>query len=691
MKGDFTRDTFDRSKHFSRVLMQQGRVQLDSDWNEQAAIQQHRSQSLAKDLIGAHGWPGQEDDVNLGFGIVDVPLSEEEEKQLEDVKILPLAPGDFLIGRGRYYVDGILCENEAPCSYFHQPDWPGQPDLARGSSYLVYLDVWERHITSLEDMLIRESALGALGPDTATRAKTVWQVKVTDKLVNDTDDTETDISAGLRCENVRDKHWKNWLAKWQPENRGMLKARAIPSSPSDPEDACITPPNSRYRGTENQLYRVEIHRSGKAGTATFKWSRDNGSVVFPVREFGGGTVTLGDLGRDDFHTLEPGQWVELVDDDMALREEENPLGKIKEVRPDDMMVIVDWPQDFRPPLYDDADYQSKHVLLRRWDHRRASSSARGAPEFDSETGTLCVEESAPDKPETWLTLEQGIQISFTKAKSGKQHWYRSGDYWLIPARTATGDVEWPGEVGKPDPLPPHGVEHHYAPLALIRVGGDGKVATNGNDCRQKIGRGIDPGSDLQVKNLQVNGNLMLDGRNVAAAVNAFDNGIAALHTHLRDLDMRLAANEYDLGSTAMGQVIFLGTEVGRNAPQPQTIPGITFPPKLIFAHGICNAVFGERLLGGMVWSFADFRDGRRMNSCTGFSLARSRTEWTMAGLVKSSLLYVLFNDSTLLDQPRNEEITIDITNEFPLQVTLKRQIFRQPFDLQIFLNLYCLG
>ena len=35
MPGDFSRDTFDSRNHFSGVLMQQGRVQLDADWNEQ--------------------------------------------------------------------------------------------------------------------------------------------------------------------------------------------------------------------------------------------------------------------------------------------------------------------------------------------------------------------------------------------------------------------------------------------------------------------------------------------------------------------------------------------------------------------------------------------------------------------------------------------------------------------------------
>ncbi len=46
--------------------------------------------------------------------------------------------------------------------------------------------------------------------------------------------------------------------------------------------------------------------------------------------------------------------------------------------------------------------------------------------------------------------------------------YRTGDYWLIPARTIIGDVLWPQDQhGDPEPLSPHGVKHHYAPLASI--------------------------------------------------------------------------------------------------------------------------------------------------------------------------------------------------------------------------------
>ena len=62
---------------------------------------------------------------------------------------------------------------------------------------------------------------------------------------------------------------------------------------------------------------------------------------------------------------------------------------------------------------------------------------------------------------------------------------RTGDYWLIPARTATGDVEWPTETDKdsqgnltivPLAKPPDGIKHHYAPVAVITVDNNGVAA-----------------------------------------------------------------------------------------------------------------------------------------------------------------------------------------------------------------------
>jgi hypothetical protein len=75
-----------------------------------------------------------------------------------------------------------------------------------------------------------------------------------------------------------------------------------------------------------------------------------------------------------------------------------------------------------------------------------------------------------------------VQIQFTAATDGNR--YRAGDYWLIPARTATGDVVWPRDANGAVARPPAGVEHHYAPLAIAWVDdADGPQAAS---CRCEI-------------------------------------------------------------------------------------------------------------------------------------------------------------------------------------------------------------
>ena len=56
-------------------------------------------------------------------------------------------------------------------------------------TYLVFLDVWEQDINALDDSHIRETALG--GPDTTTRVKNVWQVRLLRVSVA--------IEAGVTC------------------------------------------------------------------------------------------------------------------------------------------------------------------------------------------------------------------------------------------------------------------------------------------------------------------------------------------------------------------------------------------------------------------------------------------------------------------------------------------------------------
>lgn len=443
MKGDFTRNTFDPRKHFSRVLMQQGRVQLDADWNEQAAILLHYLQTLAEDLIGPYAGPRD----RLGFEIGGA------DQEIED----------FAIGNGRYYVQGVLCENEPqwdakgaliPVTFATQPDYPVPPELP-ALPFLVYLDVWERHLTYLEAPMIREVALG--GSDTSTRAKIVWQVKVWEQTG--------------ACPNPDE--WASLVEQWQPRNRGRLRA-GVKEFEAESTEPCNISPESKYRGAENQLYRVEIHQGGAAGDTTFKWSRENGSVVFPILKVTTDssakttTVYLEHLGRDDRFSLQEGDWVELVDDAIALHGIAESLLRVSYVDRETQLVRLEG--------LPDSVWQTPrlHPLLRRWDHQERPTTA-GYPAL-AEDGALTLEEG------NWLLLEDGIQVYFEKSPNNAPARYRTGDYWLIPARTATGDVEWPGEPDAPESVPPLGVWHRYAPLAVVAMNAAGGAVVV-TDCR----------------------------------------------------------------------------------------------------------------------------------------------------------------------------------------------------------------
>jgi len=482
--------------------MQQGRVQLDADWNEQAAILLRYVQTLAADLIGPRGGPK----AACGFQIV------------------PFAPTlkDFLIGPGRYYVDGLLAELDPEpvavtpvattgtqiavaswtvdgiefaknqyveisdgskaqiakvtdidqsksvltldslgavahptalrrvTSYLTQPDYPSPAPLLG----FAYLDVWERVITYVEDDSIREVALN--GPDTAARTKIVWQVKVATPNPDQPDPT----------------------ALLDPPNRGFLRARSVKSAAST--DPCTISPDSRYTGPENQLYRVEIHTgsvdaSGTATTPTFKWSRENGAVVFPIVRVSGSAVFLENLGRDDRFGLVEGDWVEIQDDDSVLLNRAENLLTVEAIDRTAIKITLSAP--LGSPT---GQTPGKHALVRRWD-QKAGDPDEGGLQLTAD-GAAQIPDGAS---QPWLDLENGVQVQFRAPVAGEPApVYRTGDYWLIPARTATGDVEWPTEAvtdsqgnttQSPLSLPPAGITHHYAPLATLTLDAGGSV------------------------------------------------------------------------------------------------------------------------------------------------------------------------------------------------------------------------
>ncbi|MFN3372534.1 MAG: DUF6519 domain-containing protein [Chloroflexus sp.] len=424
MRGDFTRWTFDRTKHYSGVLNQQGRVALDADWNEQIAIELNDERVARTDLVGRCGGPQSQ----AGFDIV-------------------VAGSTLTITAGRYYVAGIRVDNEQTVAITAQPDLPVttlaqvaglDPNATLPAGvYLAYLDVWERHVTALEDANLREVALG--GPDTTTRLQVMAQVKLL---------RAGDPGATLDCASPN-AAWDALLAG----SSGMLEARAEP----DPavNDPCVVPAQAGFRGLENQLYRVEVHRIVSATRVALKWSRENGSVAVgwigqdPLNP---NRLTVASTGRDEVLGLALNQWVELTDDTLDKRGESGLLVKLLQVEGN--VVTID-------PGGQTIDYSAfgPNPKLRRWD-------------MPADTGEVIVTTNAA----TWTDLEQGVQI---RLKNGT---FRPGDYWLIPARAITGDIEWPRSGNQPVPQRPRGIHHAYCKLALLDFNGSGW--TKRSDCRR---------------------------------------------------------------------------------------------------------------------------------------------------------------------------------------------------------------
>ena len=514
MKGDFSRIRFNPAKQYTSVLEQQGRVSLDSDSNEQCAINNYLRKNETVDVIGAYGAPEHD----AGFSIT-------------------ASQNEILIGAGRYYVEGLVCENlQDKLPYLSQPHLLGPSDsdssllnelIQQGgnSSIQVSLQVWQRLVTALDDPCLREPALGQA--DTTARMQTVWRV-VASLVPPPASNPAPGPSSGGFATSVGTRFGNTLLAakrrladsinlkgtsaitNFTKPGLGDLPIGIIenpvsgfpigvtrppagtsPISPPTPAptpvtlDCCAamyanTPvvgtgtmgastatsgsdcscqpiPAAGYQGLENQLYRVEIHHGGDETTATLKWSRENASVVVAILTVSGQTVTVDSLGPDDNLGFQANQWVEISDDNSLFGEVPNQPGLLYQILSVDPTV----PSITLTTPVVPVD-TTRNPRLRRWDQSGPLASSSGVP--------LAVG--------TWLQLENGIQVSFSAGS------YQAGDYWTIPARTATGQIDWPPCGGNGASFqPPHSIVVYNAPLACIHWNAN-MQQTVVEDCRR---------------------------------------------------------------------------------------------------------------------------------------------------------------------------------------------------------------
>lgn len=437
MYGDFSRLHNAPWPRYSAVWAQQGRPQLDSDLNAQTAIFLNYLRSLTTDIIGPFGGHVR----TAGFKVHLVQTSEGDPTS-----------ADLVLSPGHYYVYGLRLEvreldemgRQAVVSYRGRPrHGEGAPPLPE-VPFLVYVAVWERTVTALQDPNLLEPALGLDGPDTTVRSEVVWDIVLSRTFPDGTPVTGDENR----------QHLASLFSEFhaEPRHAGALRARARTATVS-PDDPSILPAESSYRGVENQLYRVEIHGGGEPGAATFKWSANNASVNFPIESLEGSAAVLGNLGRDARTDLEVGDWVEVIDDTWTPHGTPSHLVQVSDIDPVARAVTLSG------DLEASYDGTALHPFLRRWDQHLPPTAT--APD-----GALRVRESAHE--DEWHNLEDGVQIQFVPRSGEGHHTYERGDYWLIPARTITGQVLWPGGPKGPVPLEPQGPARYRAPLALVR-------------------------------------------------------------------------------------------------------------------------------------------------------------------------------------------------------------------------------
>ncbi len=474
MSFDNSRSTFNPRKDYSGVVMQQGRVQLDADWNEWLSEFGRRMQAGTLDILGGTVYPAT---TPYAFQITASSSG---------------GSNVLTIGPGRMYVDGLLAENHgdpaaavwdsalAEISNTPQPppatetgaiNYTAQPYMPLGTSlpsgngpFLAYLDVWVRPVDFLNDSDLIDKAVGI---DSTGRLQTAWQVKLLDLSTS---------APGATC----DSNIPGWPP---PAAAGLLTTGTTPTPPSGP--CCLTA-GTAYTGMENQFYRVEIHQHGVpessavppvglgSGIATFKWSRDNGSVVTGVTNISNVTNSLGNpasqlavqsLGRDQVLGFAPGNWIEVVDDSLEFAGMPGELHQIDTI--DFSSKTITLANKLSGFSTGDTD-PTRHTRIRRWDQ------SGKVYEEDGKTVWWDIDaQGAADIPVppsgTSLIVENGIIVSFDLSSSGGS--FLTRDFWNFAARTADGSVEIL------DKAPTRGLHHHYTRLSIVTF------PSSATDCR----------------------------------------------------------------------------------------------------------------------------------------------------------------------------------------------------------------
>lgn len=448
MKTQISRDTHRPAKRYSGVYQQQGRMITDSDWNELVEILRRRLDEALRDVVDG-GAPRE-----------------------RAADLVPATPDDdglrFRIQPGWVYADGVAAEivadpEEEVVGNFQlsqQADFPGASAPA-DTSGLLYVDIWERPVVSLEDPdpedsedpetdpLLRERARflrdpALHGADTTTRTQTMAQIKWASEGT-DLADAEVNPQRGDAPLDV------------------TLREQQVQEDECDP---CADEVAIATR-TGNYLFRLEVHNvvgnPKNPDEITLKWSSENGAEQHRV-----GSET------PEFKT---DAWVYELYDETSEKHLGVHLGPgFSPARGE----LVEKAAGESYPTIDPEEWP----WVRRWDgYCVLTRDGSGWNLVDGRDRTSTLATTGQPSAQGHVSLNDSVTLTLrtlTLSLELTDRTFVAGDFWLATVREVIHDT---GDKVLED-APPLGIVHHY--LQLRRVDGTGALVDLTTDEERRL-------------------------------------------------------------------------------------------------------------------------------------------------------------------------------------------------------------
>jgi hypothetical protein len=465
MPSDISR-TSDEQR-YDGVVMQQGRVILDRDFNALRQTIDGRIDHDALDFVGPCGTPDDGFEIGAAAAVATSPPAP---PLLMLAFVPPRNPtssssDNFSISPGTMYVGGqravfpprIPGQGPVDYSYFDQPNWisPDAPIFPLTQEF-IYLHLLEHTVSAVEDPELKDVALG--GPDTTQRLHLMKRVK---RL--------TVTSAD--CIAARAQAVGQWLRQglhFDPQTMRLIPQATLRISYADPTtraNPCDPIAQGGYLGADNQLIRVQISDGGVAGGAPqLLWGTDNASFLYraTISTQTAATLVLGQSPVDAFHIPQQGQVIEVLRSAFVIDTEPNAGDPLQ---PDIIRCVAET-RGFICTLT--APYQP--------DTRMLSLNQPLPAEYLSDTHPLFVRiwqsqirafnpDGNTPYPLQYVDGSQtGVQVTISTAPAGGS--LPIGAYWMFAVRPSTPQAVYP-ERFLVNPQPPDGPRQWICPLATI--------------------------------------------------------------------------------------------------------------------------------------------------------------------------------------------------------------------------------